>query len=113
MNTLSEKSTIAGTYDIKVHTPMGDEDGTLHLNIRNNALSGKLENKKGSTEFTGGTVEGNKVNFNTKIKTPMGRLKAQVTGQIEADNFTGTAKLPLGSAKIEGKRVQAQEGGGE
>ncbi len=110
MNTLSEKSVVAGTYQIKVHTPMGDEDGKLWLSVEGDNLRGKLQNKKGSTEFAGGAIEGNEIKFNTKIKTPMGRLKAQVTGQVDGDNFTGTAKLPLGSAKIEGKRIQEERG---
>jgi hypothetical protein len=85
---------------------MGVEDGTLKLTFEGDELSGSIENSKGSTEFTGGNVEGNEVQFNTKIKTPMGRLKAKVAGKIENDKITLTAKLPLGTAQIEGNKVQ-------
>ncbi|MBN2638398.1 MAG: hypothetical protein JXR65_04860 [Bacteroidales bacterium] len=96
---------VEGTYEIQVHTPMGVEQGTLELVLENGSLSGTITNKKGISEFTGGTVSGNEVTFNTKIKTPMGRLKASVAGVVEGNNFSGTAKLPLGSAKIEGKKI--------
>jgi hypothetical protein len=32
-------------------------------------------------------------------------MKARVTGVIDGETFTGTAKLPLGVAHIEGTRV--------
>ena len=104
MNSSAESKKIAGTYEVKVHTPLGDEKGILNLVVDGNSLSGSLENKKGTTEFRGGTVEGNEVKFDTKIRTPMGRLKGHITGKVEDGTFTGTAKLPLGTAEIEGKR---------
>jgi hypothetical protein len=104
MNTLSNTQ-VEGTYDIQVHTPMGVQQGILRLFIENGSLCGTIVNAKGSSEFNGGTVSNNSVQFDTKIKTPMGRLKAKITGNIENDMFIGSAKLPLGTAKIEGKKV--------
>jgi len=104
MNSSAESKKVAGTYNVKVHTPLGDEKGVLNLVVDGNSLSGSLENRKGTTEFTNGIVEGSKVKFNTKIRTPMGRLKGKVTGKVENGTFSGTAKLPLGTAEIEGKR---------
>ena len=104
MTTSIDTNTVAGIYEVKVHTPLEEEEGKLKLAVDGNSLSGELTNKKGITEFKGGTVEGTEVRFNTKIRTPMGRLKAQVTGKVENNTFTGVAKLPLGTAKIEGKR---------
>ena len=106
MNNQTNINSIEGTYQIKVHTPMGVEDGTLTLLVDGSSLSGKLENSKGITEFNEGTVEGSEVNFATKIKTPVGRMKAKVSGKIDKDNIAATAKLPLGTAQIEGKRVK-------
>jgi hypothetical protein len=95
---------ISGTYKVKVSTPVGPQEGSLTLMVDGDTLSGALENAKGTTEFNGGTVNGNEVQFATKIKTPLGRLKAQVNGMVEGNRFAGTAKLPLGVAKIEGVR---------
>lgn len=106
MNAVTETKIVSGTYEIKVKTPMGVEAGKLTLVAEENSLSGTLENKKGSTEFSDGTVNGNKVEFKTKIKTPLGKLKAEVSGRVDAGVFKGTAKLPLGTAEIAGKKNQ-------
>lgn len=105
METLAEK--VNGTYEINVHTPMGVEQGILMLSVENGELSGTITNKKGTTEFNGGTVSNNTIQFDSKIKTPVGKLKARITGTIENGIFTGSAKLPLGTAKIDGKRVDS------
>ncbi|MEJ2377899.1 MAG: hypothetical protein P8Y71_21740 [Pseudolabrys sp.] len=97
---------VAGSYKVTVKTPVGPQEGSLTLWMDGESLSGRLDNPKGSTEFTGGTVTGNEVAFATKIKTPLGRLKAQVAGTVDGDRFTGTAKLPLGVAQIDGVRAQ-------
>jgi hypothetical protein len=95
---------VAGTYQVKVTTPIGAQEGTLTLAVEGNSLSGTLTNPRGSSDFTGGEVKENEVHFTTKIRTPMGRLKGDVTGRVDGDKFTGVAKLPLGSAHIEGER---------
>lgn len=99
------KTQVEGTYKIKVHTPVGVEDGTLKLIVEGESLSGTITNSKGTTEFTDGKVNGNEVEFNSKIKTPMGKLKAHVNGKVENNLFEGLAKLPLGKAKIEGEKM--------
>lgn len=97
---------VEGKYQVTVHTPVGPQRGSLTLRVDGASLSGILDNPKGKTEFSGGTVSGNSVDFTTKIRTPMGRLKAHVTGTVDGDTFAGTARLPLGAAKIEGTRAQ-------
>ena len=96
---------IQGQYKVTVKTPVGMQEGSLTLVPDGESLSGVLTNPKGDSEFSGGTISGNEVAFDTKIRTPMGRLKAHVTGTVEGDTFTGDAKLPLGVAHIEGVRV--------
>lgn len=96
---------IDGDYKLTLDTPLGNQDGTLTLKAEGATLSGTLVNSQGRTEFSGGTVSGDTVEFDTKIPTPIGRLKAHVTGRLTADRFTGDAKLPLGSAHIEGVRA--------
>jgi hypothetical protein len=95
---------IDGLFQLTLDTPMGKQDGTMTLRTTGDDLSGTLENSAGSTEFSGGTVEENRVEFDTRIPTPIGRLKAHVTGKVVDDHFTGDAKLPLGSVHIDGTR---------
>jgi len=99
---------IDGQYELTLETPMGKQEGTMKLKTSGSALRGTLANAKGTTEFSGGRVDGDEVAFDTKIPTPIGRLKAHVTGRVTGDRFSGDAKLPLGSAHIEGTRVSEE-----
>lgn len=97
---------VSGTYTLTIKTPMGSQDGEMTLRMEENILRGTLRNSAGSSDFTGDIVDGNKVQFNinTKIKTPLGRMKAQVSGTVEGNVFSGSAALPLGIAEIYGVR---------
>lgn len=98
---------IDGHYNLTLETPVGAQQGKMTLHTQGETLSGTLENDRGRVEFEGGTVSSeNAVAFATRIPTPIGKLKAHVTGKVEGDHFHGTAKLPLGSAKIDGYRVK-------
>ncbi|TMV88349.1 hypothetical protein FGG78_17135 [Thioclava sp. BHET1] len=96
---------IDGTYSLSIKTPLGEQKGTLVLTTDGKALSGSLQNAKGQVAFDGGTAEDGKVSFDTRIPTPIGKLKAHVMGTVVGDHFSGVAKLPLGKAEIEGYRT--------
>ena len=96
---------VQGSYKITVSTPVGLQEGLLTLVTNGGKLSGAIENSRGISEFSDGWVEGDEVRFTAKIHTPVGRVKAEITGRIDGDAFTGAAKLPLGAARIEGVRV--------
>lgn len=100
---------IDGSYNLSLNTPVGTQDGSLTLKSDGTSLSGTLTNARGSSAFAGGTITGGAVEFDTKIPTPLGRLKAHVTGKVDGDHFSGDAKLPLGTAHIEGDRVSQTE----
>lgn len=96
---------VSGKYKLTLKTPVGSQQGSLTLQADGETLNGSLTNALGGSEFKGGSVKGNTVEFDTKVPTPLGRLKAHVTGKVDGDHFSGDAKLPLGTAHIEGKRI--------
>ncbi len=98
---------IAGTYRVTVKTPVGPQQGVLTLEVDGDSVSGTLATAKGDSAFSGGTVSGKDVHFMAKIRTPLGRLKAEISGRVSGDLFSGTAKLPLGTGQIEGVRMVA------
>lgn len=98
--------TIDGTYKLTLKTPVGEQEGKLLLCTDGNVLTGSIKNTMGEVAFDGGTVDGDAVTFDTRIPTPIGKLKAHVTGTVIGDHFSGMAKLPLGAAEIEGERVE-------
>lgn len=96
---------IPGTYKITVKTPLGPQEAKLTFVVEGEELSGAIENIKGRSDFSGGTITGDKVHFFARISTPIGRIRAEIDGRVEGDRFTGAAKLPLGKAEIEGLRI--------
>lgn len=96
---------IPGTYEIAVKTPLGPQQAKLTLAVDGAALSGSIENVKGRSDFSGGTVSGNEVHFSARISTPIGRVHADINGRVDGDRFIATARLPLGKAEIEGLRI--------
>jgi hypothetical protein len=95
---------VQGTYTLQVKTPVGTQEGKLSLAVDGQTLSGVLITPKGDSSFDGGTVSGDHVTFTAKLRTPMGRMKAYVEGDVVGDRLTATARLPLGTARIEGVR---------
>lgn len=96
---------VDGTYKLSLKTPLGEQEGTLVLKANGGALSGSVQTVKGEVSFDDGNTDGNDVSFDTRIPTPIGKLKAHVTGTVIGDHFSGSAKLPLGAAEIDGTRV--------
>jgi hypothetical protein len=96
---------VPGTYKVTIKTPLGPQEAKLTLTVAGTALSGAIENVKGRSDFSGGTVSGDAVQFNARISTPVGRVHAEVVGRVDGDRFTGAAKLPLGKAEIDGVRI--------
>ncbi|MGG1946230.1 hypothetical protein AB1286_32865 [Trinickia sp. NRRL B-1857] len=77
----------------------------MTLRAEGTTLSGYIETAKGRSDFSGGTVNGHEFRFPARIGTPIGRVHADVEGRVDGDRLTATAKLPLGTAEIEGARI--------
>jgi hypothetical protein len=95
---------ISRTFDITVKTPVGEQFGVFVFVAEGELLTGSLTTPKGTVDLTDGKIIGNKLDFFTKITTPMGKMKAHITGTVEDNQLTAVAKLPLGSAQIHGIR---------
>ncbi len=95
---------VAGTYSITIETPMGDRKSDLTLVENNNTLTGTLVGKESQTELTNCELHGNNIAFEVTVPTIMGKMNVQMNCTIDADNLTGTAKLPLGEFKVKGTR---------
>ena len=49
---------IDGNYKLTLDTPIGAQEGRMTLKADGASLSGSLVNARGTTEFSGGTVNG-------------------------------------------------------
>ncbi len=95
---------VAGTYRVRVKTPMGVQEGRLILQVAGELLKGTIESPAGNVEIANGKVKGNNIEFAAGIRTPFGFLNATVTGTVEGDRFSGIARLPIGTVEIDGVR---------
>ena len=95
---------IDGTYNITIHTSIGDQKVKLTLKTQGNALNGTSESSMGVTTFTGGTVNGNEIQWTDNATTPMGPLKINMKGKIEGDKISGQAVSAFSLAPFDGTR---------
>ena len=97
---------IDGVYDIQVDTPIGAQSAKLTLKIDGDTLSGSVESPMGSSEFSGGTVNGDEVAWTMKIKTPMGEMDLEYKGTVNGDDIAGELKVgSFGTSPFKGKRA--------
>lgn len=64
------ETSVEGKWNLKIQTPMGEQTPTLTLVAKGNALSGTFAGARGTANFDGGTIDGDKISG--EIKSPMG-----------------------------------------
>ena len=96
---------VDGTWNCTMNTPMGAGNVTLTLKTEGNDLSGTFASDQGTMDFTGGTVDGNKLSWTISIEQPM-PMQIATTATIEGDTLTGEAQLgSFGAAQLTGTRA--------
>lgn len=96
---------VDGTYNITMNTPIGSQQAKLTLKSDGNTLNGIYESMMGAEEFSGGTVDGNRCEWNATAKTPMGPLKMKISATVDGDKISGQAVSPFGTSTFEGSKV--------
>ena len=84
---------------------MGSLEGKLSIQSSGNTFSGTMETDSGSSEFSNGTIDGNKITWQAETKTPMGPFEVGYTATIDGDTITGEASTPMGNAPLEGTKA--------
>lgn len=96
---------VAGTWNIDMKAPMGKESGVLDLKVDGRDLSGTMQNKQGSVDFSGGTVDGSRLSFDAQVTSPV-RMTMKWNGVVDGDAISGTIKLGMfGKASFKGVRA--------
>jgi len=95
---------VDGIWNIVLSTPMGAQNITLNLVTDGPALSGTASSPLGDQEFSGGTVDGDRVTLSMDITNPM-PMTVSFNGLVEGDSVSGTATLgAFGAAPFTGTR---------
>jgi hypothetical protein len=96
---------VAGTYEVSVKSPMGDQSGTFTVIVDDDSFSGSLNGGMGSMDVAGGTVSGNTLSWKMDMKVPM-PMTLDCTATVDGDAMTGNVKAGVfGSMPLTGKRV--------
>jgi len=96
---------VDGTYELKVTSQWGNQDGTLILKEESDGLSGNLSGKMiGSTDFSGGTLDGNDANWEMDMKLMGVKFKMTITATFDGDSISGTMNTTMGDLKYTGQK---------
>ena len=96
---------VDGTWTLTVNTPRGTRNGTLELKSIGGSLGGRWDNERGSQEFSGGTVDGEKVTWEVEMSGPRGSTSLGFTGTVSGDTISGDVEIgSFGKGSFTAKR---------
>jgi len=84
---------------------MGAQEATMTLVTDGGSLSGTMAGAQGTQEFTGGTVDGNNLEWKVEMTSPM-PMTLEISASVDGDSISGNVKLgAFGNASFEGSRA--------
>ena len=100
-------SKLTGTWNIVLHTYMGDMRSQLCAVAEGGKLTGTVtDGANGATaEISNGKVDGNKFSYDLTIRAVIGELTNHLEGELVDDNtLKGTSEHPMGKFDFEASR---------
>jgi hypothetical protein len=97
---------VAGTYDVVIKTPMGEQKGTLVVKPDGDSFTGSVSSgMMGEMAIAGGKVSGDTITWSMDMKVPMPMtLEAEAT--VAGDAITGKVNAgAFGAMALNGTRV--------
>jgi hypothetical protein len=104
-------SDLAGTWNVVVATPFGDQDLSIDLVVDgagpgSTAVSGVARHAAGTFPFEGGTLKGDTATFRVSMTAPV-TADLKVTLTADGDTISGKAKAGLmPSFAVHGRRAE-------
>ncbi|PLK24500.1 hypothetical protein [Novosphingobium sp. TH158] len=96
---------VAGTYEVNVKTPMGDQAGTFTVVVDGDSFTGSMAGGMGAMEVANGKVDGNTLTWSMDMKVPM-PMTLECTATVDGDAINGDVKAGVfGSMPLSGKRA--------
>jgi hypothetical protein len=95
----------AGTWNVTVSTPFGDQSLVIELVVDGEKVSGTAKHGAGTFPFEGGRYRDDKVVFEVSLEAPV-KADLKVTVQADGDTLSGKAKAGImPSFKVRGTRA--------
>jgi hypothetical protein len=97
---------VAGQWNVTMETPLGTQQFSLTFREAAGVWSGTMVgDKTGTSELSSLKVDGTSVSFETKVNSPMGSLKLNMSGTVNGDAIAGVCKTMFGDADFKGARA--------
>ena len=94
-----------GSWNCTINSPMGAQEATITLVTDGGSLSGTMAGDQGTQEFSGGTVDGNNLEWEVQMTSPM-PMTLEISATVDGDSISGNVKLgAFGNASFEGARA--------
>lgn len=96
---------VAGTYNVTVQSPMGDQAGTFTVVVDGDSFTGSLAGALGTMTANNGKVAGNTLTWQMDMVIPM-PMSLDCEATIEGDTLTGKITAGMfGSMPLTGTRA--------
>lgn len=95
---------VAGVFKLTMNTPMGLQTPTLTINEESGNVSGNMVGQMGTTEFSGGTADGNSATWNMTIEAMGQQIALSCNCTVDGDGISGQMSSPMGGADFTGQR---------
>ena len=94
-----------GSWKCTINSPMGAQEATLTLVTDGGSLSGSMAGAQGTQEFSGGTVDGDNLEWEVQMTSPM-PMTLEISATVDGESISGNVKLgAFGDASFEGTRA--------
>ena len=94
-----------GKYNIRLKTPLGHMKAVVVMEEKDGKCSGSITCLASVAPFENGDVDGNKFKFSAVMPTPVGKIKFDMEGSVDGDEFNAVTDSSLGHIVITGERV--------
>jgi imidazolonepropionase-like amidohydrolase len=100
-----EMARVAGTWDLTVTTPQGENRSSMTVTQSGATLEGTMTTEMGTVQVTDGSVTGQRVTFTIAVPISGQTTTIVFRGTVEGNRMSGSADLgAMGSATFTGER---------
>ena len=100
-----EMARVAGTWDITVTSPQGENRASMTVTQSGATLEGTMATEMGTVQVTDGRIMGERVTFSIAVPISGQTTTIVFRGTVDGNRMTGTADLgAMGSATFTGER---------
>ena len=91
------------TWKLEMKNPFSTIKATLYISIVGTKATGRMEQRKSTSDITDGKIEGDILTWKATRKPRF--LKFEFIAKVDGDTMSGTVKSRLGKASLKGTRI--------